>query len=119
MAPTDRRAGTHVPYLAIAIAFLALDVAVFALLFTISSRRSLDEAYDLAQETISFLEDTTDRYESVDTGDTAKSLESLTDTARALSQFLPPLKKSISTMSLQGNSYGPSTSAALSRSIAD
>lgn len=95
MAPTDRRAGTHVPYLAIAIAFLALDVVVFALLFTISSRRSLDEAYDLAQETISFLEDTTDRYENVDTGDTAKSLESLTDTARALSQFLPPEKVDI------------------------
>lgn len=89
MTQIDRHQHGRIPLVAIAICFLALDVAVFALLFTISSRRSLDETYDLAQETIAFLEDTADRYESVGAGETAKSLESLTDTAHAFSQFLP------------------------------
>lgn len=95
MVIADGKDSRSVPLHVAAIGLLALGIAVFVLLFTISSRRSLNEAYGFAQETISFLEDTVDRYENVDIGETAKSLESLTDAAHAFSRFLSPEKIAI------------------------
>lgn len=71
------------------VAFLLLDLAVIGALFAASSSRRLQDSYELAQETMTFLEDSTDRYESVEQGYDAKSLQALTDTALAFSQFLP------------------------------
>lgn len=75
--------------IAIGAGFMLLNAAVFGLLFAAATQRDLDKTMGFAQETVSFLENTCEKYDNYNQGKLANALQDLDDAVGTFSTFLP------------------------------
>ncbi len=89
------RAKNHIAHFdtkTVGVFFLVVTVAVVLTLCGIGHKSDLDETYQLAKETESFLETTCQKYENYEDGNSAKSLQTLLDVSEGLQEFIDPEK---------------------------
>ena len=75
--------------------FVALTALVLVLMGTAVTHRALHETYGLAQETVTFLEGTCEKFDNAQLGYSAKSLQTLKDAAEGFAKFLPSEKVNV------------------------
>ena len=73
----------------VGIVMTLVSAFVLVVLFVAVSHTDLQQSFELAQETASFLDDSCEKYENYNKGYSAKSLQALMDTAQAFEEFLP------------------------------
>lgn len=73
-------------------AFLLISFVIFAVFLSWVQFRDLRDTFSQAQETVSFLEAECEKFDNYNRGNSARSLQSLLDTAIGLRNFIPPSK---------------------------
>ena len=84
LSPARRR------FVLVGAAFLAIDTVVLVLLFVAATHSALGRAADSADETVSFLESSCQKYENYSQGRRAETLQALEDSIAVFARFLPP-----------------------------
>lgn len=69
--------------------FLLVSIVVFAVLVFVTQYRDLQETFAQAKETVSFLETECEKFDNYNRGNSARSLQSLLDSAIGLKTYVP------------------------------